>query len=78
MVVVGGYIAIRPAAPNLRHSRALPADAELQLTKSKPYGWSAAMAVGTRFTDGLNFMTVTSVETRCGDLSSRSPVAGRR
>ena len=61
VVVVGGYFAIRPAAaPDLHRGTTSPAGTELELAKAKPYGWSAAMAVGARFTDGLNFMTVTS------------------
>lgn len=46
----------------------------MQLAHVKPYGWSASMAVGTRFTDGLNFITVTDAANGPMTITSVTPL----
>lgn len=41
-----------------RSAGVLPPGNEVEVAKMNPYGWSASLAVGTRFTDGLNFIPV--------------------
>jgi hypothetical protein len=52
----------------------LPAGDELVLTKMAPYGWSGSMAVGTRFTDGLNFMPIAATAKGPLTLLSVTPI----
>ncbi|GAA4605637.1 hypothetical protein GCM10023107_72820 [Actinoplanes octamycinicus] len=35
-----------------------PPGDELDLAKMRPYGWSGSKSVGTRFTDGLNYLQI--------------------
>jgi hypothetical protein len=45
-----------------------------ELAKMNPYGWSASMAVGTRFTDGLNFMPIAPTAQGTIRLLSVTPI----
>ncbi len=68
VAVVGGVVLVRWIV------EPKPAGAELVLGDGTNYGWAAAKEVGSRFTDGLNLVTVSSSATGPLRLVSARPL----
>jgi hypothetical protein len=73
LAVVGGSLLFRQSSAVDRDS-VLPAGDELELEKMSAYGWSESMAVGTRFTDGFSFISVSPAAKAPIRLLSVTPV----
>ena len=52
--------------------------AELDLTDLTPYGWSGSKSAGTRFTDGLNYLWISSNATSSIKIVSVTPLIDNR